>query len=87
MDTQGNVFNIAVGERISLNDLIAQLQKLIGTNVIPRHIKERDGDVRDSLADISKAQKILDYCPEVKIKDGLERTVEWYKKQIVAEKC
>lgn len=85
INTQGNVFNIAVGERISLNDLIAELQKFLGTNLIQTHVKEREGDVRDSLADISKAQQLLDYYPEVKIREGLQHTLEWFKKQTVTE--
>jgi UDP-N-acetylglucosamine 4-epimerase len=81
--TDGDIFNIAVGERISLNDLVHVLQKLIGTNLIPTYGAQRKGDVKDSLADISKAKKILDYQPQVKIEEGLKYTVAWFKKQTV----
>lgn len=83
IDTNGAIFNIAVGERTSLNDLVRILQKLIGTHLTPTYGAERRGDVRDSLADISKAKKILGYLPEVKIEEGLKYTVAWFKKQTV----
>jgi len=85
INTDGDVFNVAVGERISLNDLVALLQKFAGTQLKPIHRDARLGDVKDSLADISKAKKILDYQPDVKIEDGLKHTLAWFKKQIVAE--
>ncbi|MBN8697942.1 MAG: SDR family oxidoreductase [Bacteroidetes bacterium] len=80
-NAQGDVFNIAVGERVSLNQLIDILRKLIGTEVKQTHRADRPGDVRDSLADISKAKTILGYDPKVKIEDGLSNTLEWFKKQ------
>ena len=83
INTAGDIFNIAVGERISLNTLVTILQKLIGTKLIPTHVADRKGDVRDSLADISKAKKILNYQPQVKIEEGLKHTVAWFKKQTV----
>ncbi len=83
INTYGNVFNIAVGERISLNRLVEILQKLIGTNFKPLHVKERSGDIRNSLADITKAKEILTYNPTVKIEEGLQYTVAWFKKQAV----
>lgn len=78
---QGDVFNIAVGERVSLNQLIDILRKLIGTEVKQTYRADRPGDVRDSLADISKAKTILGYEPKVKIEEGLSKTLEWFKKQ------
>ena len=83
INTDGDIFNIAVGERISLNDLMIVLQKLIGTTIHQTHIQERTGDVRNSLADISKAKKILNYHPQIKIEEGLKYTVAWFKKQMV----
>jgi UDP-N-acetylglucosamine 4-epimerase len=81
MKTEGIVFNIAVGERVSLNQLIDTLKKLIGTTVQQTYRAERPGDVRDSLADISKAQNTLNYFPTVKIEEGLKRTLNWFKTQ------
>lgn len=80
INTQGDVFNIAVGERISLNKLIGVLKKLTGSTVQQTYRAERSGDVRDSLADISKAKNILGYDPVYKIEEGLKLTLAWFKK-------
>lgn len=80
INTHGDVYNIAVGERVSLNQLMTVLQKLIGTNLPPLYKADRAGDVRDSLADISKAQINLDYTPSIKIEEGLKYTLGWFKK-------
>ncbi len=77
--TSGDIYNIAVGERVSLNQLINVLQKLIGSNVKPEYKADRVGDVRDSLADISKAKNNLEYDPQIKIEEGLKYTLEWFK--------
>jgi UDP-N-acetylglucosamine/UDP-N-acetylgalactosamine 4-epimerase len=79
INTEGNVFNIAVGERVTLNQLINILQELTSSNVQPAYRSDRPGDIRDSLADISKAKQILGYDPKYKIKDGLKLTVDWFK--------
>lgn len=79
INTNGDVFNIAVGERISLNTLIEVLKKLTGSSIQQQYREERPGDVRDSLADISKAQTILHYNPTYKIEEGLKITLEWFK--------
>jgi UDP-glucose 4-epimerase len=77
----GGVFNVAVGARISLNDLFRTLQDIIGSGVQPIYEAPREGDVRDSLADLSLARKVLGYQPLVSLSDGLARTVEWYRAQ------
>lgn len=79
LNTQGDIFNIAIGERISLNQLIETLKKLTGAAVQQTYAPERPGDVRDSLADISKAQNILNYHPYIKLEEGLKCTLEWFK--------
>jgi len=81
INTQGNVFNIAVGERVSLNQLIEILKKLTGATVQQTYKTERTGDVRDSLADITKAKITFEYEPTIKIEQGLNYTLEWFKKQ------
>lgn len=78
-NTQGDVFNIAVAERVSLNNLIDIIKKLTGSSVKPIYRAERAGDIKDSLADISKAKKILGYDPEYKIEQGLKLTLEWFR--------
>lgn len=79
LNTQGDVFNIAVGERVSLNQLMGILRKLTRASVKQTYRAERAGDVRDSLADISKAKKAFDYTPQVKIEEGLKLTLDWFK--------
>jgi UDP-glucose 4-epimerase len=75
----GGVFNAATGRRISINRLFYTLRDLIGANAEPEHGPARDGDVRDSQADITLAREVLGYTPLVEFEEGLRRTVEWYK--------
>ncbi len=75
----GEVINVATGRRTSLNELLRVLQELIGTSVTPVYDSAREGDVRDSQADISKAERLLGYRPLVSIEDGVRRTVDWYR--------
>lgn len=78
INVTGNVFNIAVGERVSLNQLIDILKKLTGSTVLQTYREERSGDIRDSLADITKARTLLGYEPTYKIEQGLKLTLEWF---------
>lgn len=74
------VYNIACGEQNTINDLFNYLKILAGqSHLEPVHRESRVGDVRDSLADISKARKGLLYEPSVKINEGLSLTLEWYR--------
>jgi nucleoside-diphosphate-sugar epimerase len=75
----GEIMNVATGGRISLNALLAILQRLIGTNLPPIYGPPRKGDVRDSQADISKAERLLGYRTMVDLEEGLRRTVDWYR--------
>jgi nucleoside-diphosphate-sugar epimerase len=75
----GEVFNVATGSRISLKQLLASVQQLLGTHIEPLFGPPRAGDVRDSQADISKAERLLGYTPIVGFDEGLKRTVEWYR--------
>jgi UDP-glucose 4-epimerase len=77
---KGDVVNIACGERISLNQLLAIIGDIVGRKPDPEYLPGRAGDVRDSLADISAAKKVLGYEPKVLVKDGLAKTVEAFKK-------
>jgi nucleoside-diphosphate-sugar epimerase len=76
----GEVINVATGGRISLNQLFETLKGLTGATVSPLYAEERAGDVRDSQADISKAQRLLGYQPLVALEQGLEQTVAWFRK-------
>ncbi|GIV28774.1 MAG: epimerase [Bacteroidia bacterium] len=75
----GQIFNIACGERTSILDMFNILKKYAGASVEPTFKQERKGDVRDSLADITKAKNILGYEPKVFFDEGLRITLEWFK--------
>jgi nucleoside-diphosphate-sugar epimerase len=77
----GRVFNVATGRRITLNETFKSLQGLTSYAGQPRYEPEREGDIKHSLADISSAEAWLDYKPKVDFKEGLRRTVEWYRAQ------
>lgn len=73
------VYNIAVADRTSLNDLFNILKEEAGSDLTPEYGPDRAGDIRDSLADISKARNLLGYTPQVRIREGLQQTLEWFK--------
>jgi nucleoside-diphosphate-sugar epimerase len=75
----GKVFNIGTGDRISLNDVVDTLGKISGKPLKARHDPPRDGDIRDSQADIDQARALLGYEPSVRLEAGLQRTFEWYR--------
>lgn len=76
----GLTFNIACGEKMDLIDLVAAINRVLGTKLEPIFESPRAGDVRDSLADISLARKVLDYKPVVDFDEGLRRSIEFYRK-------
>ncbi|HEY2826190.1 MAG TPA: SDR family oxidoreductase [Pirellulales bacterium] len=75
----GRVFNIGTGRKVTLLDLLSNLSKLLDVNVKPKHDKERPGDVRESLADISEAIKHLKYHPQVDFEEGLRQSIDYYR--------
>src|SRR4051794_11726964 len=75
----GEIINVATGGRISLNRLFRAMRDIIGGSVEPTYLPGRQGDVRDSQADISKARTLLGYEPIVSFEDGLADTIEWYR--------
>ena len=76
----GEVINAATGERITLNALLEVLKEITGKAGVEAEFREtRTGDVRHSLADISRARTMLGYEPQVGLKQGLELTIEWWK--------
>ena len=81
----GEVFNIACGNRLSVNELARLLAGIVGADpqLEPRYAAPRPGDVLHSQADISKARDFLGYEAEVHIREGLERTVEWYRERAI----
>jgi nucleoside-diphosphate-sugar epimerase len=80
-DVSGQVLNLGNGVRTSVNDLAKTLMKLTNKDIEPVHEEERPGDVRHSIADISRARALLDYTPRVSLDDGLLRTIEWFRNQ------
>jgi len=77
-DIPDSVFNIACGERTTLNALFAILCKIMDTKQQPHYAPPRPGDVKHSLADISKAAAAINYNPSVTIGEGLKKTVNWF---------
>jgi nucleoside-diphosphate-sugar epimerase len=77
----GEVLNIACGSRVTVLGLASFLGQIIGREVSPRFDKARAGDVRHSLADITKAREFLAYRPRFGIEEGLKLTVEWFQKR------
>src|SRR6185295_7977085 len=75
----GEVINVATSGRVSLNELFNTIKTLVNANVEPKYGPPRAGDVRDSQADIGKAQRLLGYAPTVSFEEGLANTVEWYR--------
>jgi UDP-glucose 4-epimerase len=75
----GTVMNAATGSRITLNDTFALLCELTGYSGQPAYEPPRSGDIRDSLADIGLAASLIGYKPQVDFKEGLRRTVAWYR--------
>lgn len=79
VDTDLNVFNVAMGDQLSLLDLYKQLEKQIQSGLTPIHRDKRKGDIDSSLADINRAKKILKYEPNCDFETGITKTVNWYK--------
>jgi nucleoside-diphosphate-sugar epimerase len=75
----GRVMNVAAGGRVSLNELLRTLERILQVRTAPVYGPPRPGDVRDSQADITQAGEVLGYEPTVGFEEGLRRTVEWFK--------
>jgi nucleoside-diphosphate-sugar epimerase len=73
----GEMMNVATGGRISLNDLLRTMNRILGTKIQAIYKEPRAGDVKDSQADITKAKRLLGYTPLVGLEEGLRRTLDW----------
>jgi nucleoside-diphosphate-sugar epimerase len=73
----GEIINVATGARISLNELLRVMNRILGTNLRAIFLEPRAGDVRDSQADITKAKNLLGYAPSVLLEEGLKKTLDW----------
>ena len=76
----GHVFNVAGGKEHSILDLVDSLNEIMGKAIKPEFLPIRTGDVFRTLADISKAEKLLGYKPKVDFKEGLKQTVDHFRK-------
>lgn len=76
------VYNIACGQQTSLLELFDVLKKAAGSTLQPVHGAERKGDVKHSLADISKAEQLLGYTAAISVEEGLKKTFQWYKENV-----
>ncbi len=75
----GEFFNIACGERTTVNSLVENINKVLDKEIKPSYVDMRPGDIKHSFADISKAKKILKYEPSVPFSEGLRNTILWFK--------
>ena len=80
----GVPINVGSGESISLNQLYRAMAQALGSEIEPRYGPPRAGDVRHSLASLERAEKLLDYRPEISWRAGLELTLDWYREAIGA---
>jgi len=78
----GEVINIACGQKTSLNDLVRYINHALNKDIKPIYDKPRLGDIKHSLADISKAKEKLNYIPKISLEEGLRITIEWFKKKL-----
>jgi UDP-glucose 4-epimerase len=77
----GEVMNVACGTRISLNQLLTVMNRIVGTSLQPIYKDTRPGDVKDSQADITKAKTLLGYVPIVALEEGLRHTLAWCRSE------
>ncbi|MBN2341082.1 MAG: SDR family oxidoreductase [Deltaproteobacteria bacterium] len=78
----GQVFNIGTGTQITVTDLIRYMSDLLDIHIAPDHVPERAGDVKHSVADITKAEQHLGYTPDYTVYEGLKEAIEWYRKNL-----
>lgn len=78
----GQVFNIARGDRITVNSILQQINKITGKDVPPIYSEPRAGDIKHSQADITRAREHLGYEARISFEEGLRRTIEWYRANV-----
>ena len=78
---KSGVFNIGTGNETSINELVRTINEILEKNIEPIYEPAREGDIKRSVADITKAKRKLGYKPRYTLKDGLKKTIEWYKKR------
>jgi nucleoside-diphosphate-sugar epimerase len=83
IEVSGNVCNIGCGEHITLNKLIRLLEEILGVKANVNYVASKAGDVRHSLADITRARRLLGYAPKVMVREGLRRTVQAFMTHVM----
>ncbi len=83
----GEIFNVARGGSITINNLLELLIEITGADVAAVYQEPRPGDVRHSRADITKAQRLLGYVPRYGLRKGLEETVKWFQEHLLCKPC
>jgi UDP-glucose 4-epimerase len=78
----GMALNVACGDRITVNSMLQQINRITGKDISPIYSEPRAGDIKHSQADISRAKQHLGYEPQVTFSEGLRRTIEWYAQQL-----
>jgi nucleoside-diphosphate-sugar epimerase len=81
----GKIYNVACGERVTVKRLVAELRDLLESDVEPVYAAPRAGDIPHSLADLGRARAELGYEPAVKLREGLERTIEYLRAEELVE--
>jgi len=81
-EASGEAFNVAFGGRVTLNELYDTLANALGSNLKPNYTETREGDIKHSNADITKAKTLVGYNPEYSFERGIKETIEWYKNNI-----
>lgn len=85
-NAHGQPINIGSGKITTINDLASEMKHILPRSVEPLHAEARPGDVRHSLASISRASEELGYSPEISLGEGLEETLKWYEQQFIGSK-
>ncbi len=78
----GNVINIACNQGYTINDLVNSLNRILGKSIRPQYLPEIKGEVKHSLADISRARELLGYSPTIDFNTGLAQTVKWFESRL-----
>jgi nucleoside-diphosphate-sugar epimerase len=78
----GQVFNVACGDRITVNSMLQEINEIAGTDIAPIYADSRAGDIKHSQADITRAKEHLGYEPAVSFKEGLRHTIDWYRENL-----
>ncbi len=81
--TAGEVINIACGQAITVNEIIDMINEFTGRKVKPIYAAPHPGDVKHSLADITLAKKLIGFIPKVSFRQGLEKAIDWYRKNLL----